>query len=394
MRPQTENPFVRTFKISIITTIIAAASGACAQNSVTLISPNIPAGTVSVSVAREVDAAVGRGLDYLVASQKENGSWSHASFPALTALPMRALSASSDPKHQAAVRRGLDFLLSCVQPDGGIYKKGSGGKSGLSTYNTAICMTVLYEVGDKSVIPKVLRARDFVAKSQQLGGDVYRGGFGYDAGTGRPYADLLNTYSAAQAMYMTAGAEDLRPSDGKRTDIDWDATIKFVERMQNKKGEDNKDGGGFFYNPADPKGGTKTKKDDTVAFRAYGSMTYAGMLSLIYAQLPRDDHRIRSAVDWASRHWSLDENPGMGSQGLYFFYSVLTRALNAYDQDLIQQEDGKLINWREELAKKLLSLQKIDSASGQGYWKNENGRYWENDAILVTSYALISLQGL
>ncbi|MBL7115634.1 MAG: terpene cyclase/mutase family protein [Kiritimatiellae bacterium] len=394
MRPQTQNPFVPILKIALLLTLIAVTGSIAAKDSVTLITPNIPAGTVSISVAREVEAAIGRGLDYLVATQKEDGSWSHASFPALTALPVRTLSASRDPKHQAAARKGLTHLLSCVQPDGGIYKKGRNGKSGLSTYNTAICMTVLYEVGDKSIVQTVLRAREFVAGSQQLGGDVYRGGFGYDAGTGRPYADLLNTYSAAQAMYTTAGAEDLRPSNKKRTDIDWEATIKFVERMQNKKSEDNKDGGGFFYNPTDPKGGTKTTKNDTVAFRAYGSMTYAGMLSLIYAKLPRDDHRIRSAVDWASRHWSLDENPGMGSQGLYFFYNVLTRALNAYDQDLIQTEDGKLINWREELAKKLLSLQKVDSSSGQGYWKNENGRYWENDAVLVTSYALISLQGL
>ena len=49
-------------------------------------------------------------------------------------------------------------------------------------------------------------------------------------------------------------------------------------------------------------------------------------------------------------------------------------------------------NWRVHLIERLLRLQRIDPASGQGYWLNDIGRYWEADPVLVTSYALIALQ--
>jgi squalene-hopene/tetraprenyl-beta-curcumene cyclase len=49
--------------------------------------------------------------------------------------------------------------------------------------------------------------------------------------------------------------------------------------------------------------------------------------------------------------------------------------------------DGKSVDWREALTKKLFNLQKPD-----GSWQNENGRWWEGDPILATSYALLILE--
>ena len=54
--------------------------------------------------------------------------------------------------------------------------------------------------------------------------------------------------------------------------------------------------------------------------------------------------------------------------------------------------DGKKINWREALIKKLISLQKVDAKTGSGYWVNESGRWWENDPVLVTSYAILAIE--
>ena len=82
----------------------------------------------------------------------------------------------------------------------------------------------------------------------------------------------------------------------------------------------------------------------------------------------------------------------MGQQGLYYFYNVLTKALAAYGENVITLKDGTKINWRDELIKKLISLQKIDAKTGQGYWVNEEGRWWEADPVLVTSYSLIALE--
>jgi len=193
-------------------------------------------------------------------------------------------------------------------------------------------------------------------------------------------------------MRLTEDVEDRRPGD-KKVDIDWDAAVDFVERMQNEPGAGEENAGGFFYNPTDPKAGTTETDDGVVIFRSYGSITYSGLLSMIYAQLDRNDPRVRSAFDWAFRHWTLDENPGMGQQGLYYFYNVLARALSAAGHTAIPVGDDQFLNWREAVARKLVSLQKIEP-DGDGYWVNENGRYWESDPVLVTSYALLALQAL
>ena len=50
-------------------------------------------------------------------------------------------------------------------------------------------------------------------------------------------------------------------------------------------------------------------------------------------------------------------------------------------------DDGKKVNWRDQLTKKLFDLQKPD-----GSWINENGRWWEKDPVLTTCYSLLCLQ--
>jgi len=350
-------------------------------------------GVLGVSLKNEVDAAIGRGLEWLVAQQKEDGSWSNTSFPALTALPLRALAQSPQARKNPATAKAVKYILSCVQKDGGIYKSVPGHKGGgLSNYNTAICMSALNAVGDKSLDRTILNARTFIASAQYQGADVYKGGFGYDKATKRAYTDLLNTYYSVEAMVETAKKEDLRPKTEKRADIDWNDTVKYIARMQNKPEAGKEDAWGFFYKPGQSKAGTTTNEAGVVVFRSYGSMTYVGMLALIHANVSRDDVRVQSAFDWSSRHWSLKENPGMGPQGLYFFYNVLTKSLSAYGQDMVPLPDGSLVNWRVEVAKTLVANQKIDPKTGHGYWINESGRFWENDSVLVTAYALLALE--
>lgn len=351
------------------------------------------AGALGVSLRNEVNAAIGRGLDWLAANQKENGAWSDDNFPALTALALRAFAQSTHPDKAAIIAKARGFVLSCVQTNGGIYRNVPGRKGGgLSNYNTAICMTALHALHDPSLTPVILNARRFLAGSQHFGDDVYAGGFGYDRNTGRAYTDLLNTYYAAEAMKRTADAEDRRPAEQARADINWAETVKFVERMQNPPESGDEDAGGFTYNPTDPKAGATTNAQGKVVLRSYGSITYAGLLALIYADVSRDDVRVRSALDWATKHWSLEENPGMGQDGLYFFYEILANCLNAARVDRIPLKSGADVDWRAELARKLVKLQQVEPKSGRGFWVNSSGSYWENNPELVTCYALLALE--
>ena len=190
-------------------------------------------------------------------------------------------------------------------------------------------------------------------------------------------------------MRRTQRFEDLRPAGEKKADLDWEAALAFAESLHN--GEDaGESAGGFAYSPADAKAGTEKTESGKVVLRSYGSITYSGLLSLVYCRLDRADPRVRSTVDWASRHWTVEENPGVGDQGLYFFYDIIARSLSVSGAELIPREGAATgagaVDWRAELVAKVVSLQRED-----GSYANRNGRFWENDPVLATGYSAISL---
>jgi len=352
------------------------------------------------SIRREGEDAVRRGMQWLMEKQKPAGYWSSPEWPAITGLALWSISLSEETRNSEHVDKAVTYLKSNAKESGGIYVEPKiqfkgGGKS---NYNTAICMVALHLTGREDVRPLVLKARNFVAAGQHLGGDVYHGGFGYDATSKRPYADLSNHYVATEALALTENAEDFRTT-GEKAEFDKEAAAAFVSRIQNRK-ESNPlpgvsdhpdDRGGFAYNPVSSFAGTRTDEEGRVMLRSFGSMTYAGLLSLIYADVERDDPRVKSAFEWAVRHWTLEENPGMGQQGLYYFYNVMSKAMAVYGEEEFETADGEAVNWREAFIKQLVSLQKIDE-DGKGYWINKENRFWEGDPVLVTAYSLIALQ--
>lgn len=360
------------------------------------------------SLDREARAAVDRGMKWLTQNQSEDGSFSDNKFPALTALPLWSMALAGQGSSPAA-KKAAAFIASCAKPDGSIYvepdevRKGGG----LVNYNTAICMAALHLAGNAEHREIVLKARSFVAKSQHLGGDIYDGGFGYDAKTQRAYTDLLNTSTTVEAMRITEDAEDFRKPGEAKADIDWKKLEGFVQRVQNDARfndrawvtDDPKEQGGFAYHPDQTRAGTHEGKDGTVRFRSMPGMTYAGVLSYIYADVDKNDPRVKAAIAWISNHWDLDvasRDPEMAGtdaakEGVFFLYNILSKGLAANGDDLIQPDEGQAFNWRSKVQRKLVSLQQVDTKGG-GYWTNPVSRYWEGDKVLVTSYTLIALQ--
>lgn len=387
-------------KLNLANTVVAlgllagvlTAAPAPQPASATLVTKTSVAGKVDLSTAKEAEAAINRSLDWLASQQKEDGSWSEGSFPALTALPMWAFILSDHPKKAEVTAKAAKFIMSCVQADGGIYRKIPGKGGGLSNYNTALCMVALHLMNDPQYTPVVLKARKFVASEQHFGSDMYDGGMGYDKDTGRAYTDLSDSVMAYEAMRITQSAEDLRAKSESHVDLDWEAAKRFLDRVQNKEASGPENAGGFGYRPDESKAGTATNKEGVVVFRSYGSMTYAGLLSLIYADVKKDDPRIQSAFDWATKHWTLEENPGMGVDGLFYFYNVLSKSLATLGRESIPVKGQQAIPWRKALVEKLVALQKVDSKTGHGYWVNKSNRFWEANDILVTSYTLIALE--
>lgn len=342
----------------------------------------------------EARASMARGAAWLAAQQQPDGFWAVPDTPALTGLALWALNQVDGEAHRASINRAMVFVLTSVQEDGSIWRTPSVERKGggLANYNTAICMTALHALGRPELVPVIQNARTYLAGMQYLDPGVYRGGMGYDADQGRPYADLSNSYMAYEAMRLTQDVEDLRAAGESRADLDWEAAQEFLAQVQNLKGvntnawmsTDADQQGGFAYKPGG--GASVTNAEGQVTLRSYGSMTYAGLLALIYAQVDSRDPRVQSARDWAARHWSLEENPGLGQEGLYYFFNVLTKSLAAAGDETLTLPDGTTVNWRAEVVRKLIELQKPD-----GFWVNENNRWWEADPNLVTAYTLLAL---
>lgn len=347
-----------------------------------LLIPLVAVATTALSAS--IDDSLLRGAEFLLSKQDAAGYWSDRQMPALSALPLWALgtvNASHDKalaaKIESACRSAAAFVLKTQREDGGFYvpKPGRGG-SGLGNYNTSVCLSALFE---SKLAPSaaLLKAREYIASSQLVGDDTMAGGFGYDKISRRRYADLSNTSYALDAMRRTESLEELR-SGGKRVDLDWQKALSFVDNLMKKEGPQ---AGGAAYNETTPQAGKDVDRKGKVHLRAYGSMTYAAVLSMCHAKLDRGDPRVRQSFEYLSKNWSVDENPGMGNQGLYYFYDIMARALSASGAKDVGGHD-----WKKELSVKVMSLQKSD-----GSWVNDNNRFWEADSVLCTAFAMLTL---
>ncbi len=347
------------------------------------------------SIKNEIETSISRGLGWLKSEQNADGSWSNADYPALTGLVLAAFfgapEAKTAPSPPTCVKAGLDFLVSAVKDDGGIYAKG------LSNYNTAISLTAFVLARDPGYDQIIENAQHYVSKMQasNLPNRSLNGGFGYGPdGTNREHPDLSNTVMALEALYY---AGKVLPPEGQREKptLDWDAAIGFIERTQNLPSanseswasDDPENVGGFIYFPGHSMAGETTLDSGKVALRSYGSMSYAGLLSYVYADLEPDDPRVTAVMDWLQRHYTLSENPGMGLQGLFYYYHVMAKALTRSGVGELSLTDGTKVDWRRDLGLKLISKQ-----DGEGFWINTEGRWMENDPVLVTSYSLLALE--
>jgi squalene-hopene/tetraprenyl-beta-curcumene cyclase len=115
-------------------------------------------------------------------------------------------------------------------------------------------------------------------------------------------------------------------------------------------------------------------------------MSYAALKSMIFAGLKPDDPRVKAAVDWARQHYTVNENPGLGDGGLFYYLHLFGKALDALGQPQFVDAQGKSHDWRRELIDELAKLQQPN-----GSWVNKNSRWLEGDPNLVTGYALLTL---
>jgi hypothetical protein len=329
--------------------------------------------------------AVERGLEYLSThGQKEDGTFSSEAGPGITALVLTGALRNGRTVDDPMVAKGLKALEGFVQPDGGIY----GDR--LKNYETCVSIVAFKLANgdgryDKLVAnaDKYVRGLQYDANRDKDPSDPWYGGAGY-GGNGRP--DMSNT------SYLIDALE----ADGSPTDDEaMQRALTFVSRCQNLKGpyNDTKYGplvndGGFYYalptEREDPATSPRFTADG--GLRSYGSMTYAGFKSLIYAGLTESDPRVKAARGWIEKNYTVKDNPGQGDAGLYYYYHAFAAALNAAKLNDVQAANGESHDWRRDLVVELAERQQPD-----GSWVNSNHQWLENDPNLATAFALIAL---
>lgn len=357
-------------------------------------------------------AAMDKGFAFLLSSQNDDGSWTPQPGPAITALAVRPmLRERGMGANHPQVAKAVQYLLAQRQPDGAF------SDNAFNNYNAALSISALSEIkGDPDVAAAITAGQKYLIGLQWKPGmpdphgdpltadHAYLGGAGY-GGSGRP--DMSNTGFLIQALAESGLAAD---------DPAFQSALAFVARCQGHASNDMHAGriindGGFIYatsinkdrigvpeSKANPQlmdaalaaPGRQEAQALVSGLRTYGSITYVGFKSYLYANLSHDDPRVVDAHQWITENFDLSRNPGMppamDQQGLYYMYMALARALNAYGPTTLTLADGTTVDWQDELVDALVERQQDD-----GSWSNLADRWMEGNPDLVTAYALNAL---
>ncbi|MHC4607033.1 MAG: prenyltransferase/squalene oxidase repeat-containing protein [Planctomycetota bacterium] len=394
------------------------------------------------SIEKQFTAGYEKAADWLTAQQDESGAWMQAlpqggKVPSLgfTGLAVAALAGGPlKAKYKDNIKKAVKWLV-FKQNEDGSFGEGSDGQF-LKSYGTAIALMAFTAVDPKKEkLADKIRGAQAYLKHNQVKEGVHRGGSGYgDLAPGekgirvKEYANMSTTGFTAEALRLSGLPKD---------DEFWKLVIEFCRSVQNstevnkneaflkqlkEKGLSIGDDGSLFYTPiADPeqasKAGTKKLVDKEVII-GYGSMTYDGIKTYLYAGLGKDSPEVRAAMDWVRKNYAVDMHPGFPYDaekrghlmGLYYYYVVMARALDAYGETVRQSrirgtggpeaaedefmtDDGKVLKtfdgkehaWANELAEHLLKLQ-----DREGFWKNKHSRWYEGIPELTTSYVLLT----
>lgn len=383
-------------------------------------------GTLDKATREKGERMVAKAIAYLRTKQDAaSGGWGVAPaapdkpappvFPAFTGLIVNGMlmQPGIDTK-DPAVAKGIEFMLSRQQPDGAIYDRL------LPVYNTSIVLSAIASIDTDQARAAIKKGQDFLRNSQWgvaspasspdkptsvVGPEhPFYGGWGY-GNNSRP--DISNLNFALQALHDTGVPAD---------DAAVQRALVFLQRIQMiEKGADGKvindqpyakgsHQGGFIYATASndktigqgqSQAGnieeTLTTGETKSMLRAYGSVSYAGFKSYLYAGLKQDDPRVLAVLDFCRRNYTLAENPRFGSDGQYYYYVAFARALKAAGIDTVDAVDSSgtvtAHNWRADLINQLATMQSED-----GSFNSVNKRWMEDNTTLITAYALLAAQ--
>ena len=173
-----------------------------------------------------IDAATA----YLKTTQAEDGTWSRAASPGVTAIALTGLLQTGKVKADDPVAaKALAYIASLADEKEGHL----AGTERLKNYITSANLTALKATGSDKYAPLAAKATAYLKKSQRGAEDGLKqedlnyGGFGYNSTT---RSDLSNTHVVLDGLKAAGTPKD---------DAVYKRAVVFVSRMQNLKSEFN-----------------------------------------------------------------------------------------------------------------------------------------------------------
>lgn len=294
--------------------------------------------------AARIRRAIDRGVAYLKAQQRDDGSWKDPPgyVGGITALSTLALLKSGVAADDDEVQRAVTYLRQ-LKPQ--------------TTYVASLTTMVFCVAEPQRDQKHIQRYATWLAEQQKQVGPL-TGAWGYPQADG----DNSNTGFAVVALYEADRA-------GVQVEQDvWRRSLKYWTSTQAKNGA-------WGYKPHTP---------------GAGSMTCQGMACVAAACAVLDERQpdqpgpiaLQKASQWLGQNFSIEANPGSTrAQGWRLYYlHALGRAGQLSGQRKFGDHD-----WFAEGAKSLLDTQVIPG----GYWKGAG--HAEDDPNIATSLALLFL---
>jgi hypothetical protein len=346
-------------------------------------------------------------VDWLMAQQQADQLW-HSEYygnlkggAAVTAFTLFALghvAPDSIESRREKLQAAVDALARQVERRGCVANPGGPD---YPTYGSAMLLVAV----DRLQLQLAAEARGrliaYLLESQIDEGEGYRsneadyGGWDMEGSQGGPRRSTGTNISVGsfccEALSLDSSAATNRALPSFR---DW------LKRCQNLPGD-----GGFFFHADRAHDGNKagwiepasepetasrqgSLDPDRSKPRSYGTATADGLRAMLACGLDPNSEPVSAARDWlTARVGQAERVPGFDSstdrswgEGLLFYYwFALAKSLSAFPPD-----ERRLIatNIREQL----LSRQATD-----GSWRNESARMREDDPLIATGFAVISL---
>lgn len=288
----------------------------------------------------QIDAAIDKGVGYLLKQQEIDGSWradEHRYISGQTGLCVYTLLKAGLPKSHPAVRRGLTFIRN-HPPEW--------------TYGISCCILAMHTAG-----PELYR--DEITHYLELLMEAHGKGFSYPG----HHEDLSLTQYGCLAL---RAAESMGIEVSPKV---WNDIVDFAFRVQDK------DNGAFNYTPGNRDTGSMTSAGIAVLQIAKEALESAGRLPKRPAA--KIDDGIERGIQWLAEHMVMERNPDPDEKNpnaghvqrwkLYYLYG-LERVGGLTGRQLFGKRD-----WYKEASTFLVGSQGADGSWGTPFGEKHPG---------------------